>query len=512
MGKETIFDDDLLTVVQIAESMGVLKRNISRRLKSENALFDESRLNGGITKLFALKDLPQDLKDAVIAKYGNTEKPARSDDVQAMVDKELETMPEPLILTVDHGNFDRKPLEQKTEAIRKAKICGEYQKLVLEGTSSQKAMELVARQHDGMSWRTIQNWWHGKKGKPGVKHFDRKDWAAALVNSFTGRKKSTDFTQLAFDYYSALFLNRRKPSYADCFRRTEEACIKESWVMASEKTYERHVKELSRQTVILYREGEEAMRQAFPFQHRDKTCFKAGEAVTGDGLKFDKVWVEFPDGEILNTCTGWIWQDIYSGKIVAWRLAKTENTDVFRLATYDLLGVATPDYMQIDNTRAAANKVMTAHIAGRHRFKDLPTDAPGILYYLGIDAHFTNPDHKISNPGVKPIERSFGIGGIHEKVSWNPALRERGFSKKTAVPFEEFKAIVESEINSHNAQKKRRSDVCQVIYSFDEAFQKSFATAAPRKSTEQQRTLLLMLQEQVKCANNNGIGNGILGA
>jgi len=508
MGSKSIFKEDLLTATQIAEAAGVHKTSISRRINKESIPVISQKRRGGASKLIALDDLPSDLKTAVLLKYGNTEKPQLSNEVQALVDEAVTDMGEPLSFTVDWAHFERKSLKQKNEAYRKAEILREY-KLLIDyfEDKGQRMIHLnrVAQMHK-VSYKTLLNWWHGRKGKPGVKHFDIQDWPAALVNCFVGREAGVGFSQLAFDYYSTLYLNRRQPTYMDCFRRTAEVAVEQGWVMGSENTMRRYVEDnYSRHTLVLFREGEVAMRQLMPFQHRDKTCFKAGEAVSGDGLKFDKVYVEFADGEILNTCTAWVWQDIYSGKIVAWRLAKTENTDVFRLATYDLLGVATPHYMQIDNTRAAANKAMTGHIQGRHRFKDLPSDAPGILFHLGIDAHFTNPDHKISNPGVKPIERAFGKGGIHEKVAWNPALRERGFSKKTAIPFAEFEKIVADEISRHNSQKKRKGGVCNGIYSFDEVFEKSFASAAPRKATEQQRTLLLMMPEKVKCAANNGM-------
>jgi len=461
---------------------------------------------GGV--MYPYTCLPIDTQRALILNGQYSEKPELSDYVKTLVAETEKEIGEPIEYRVDWDHFDRKPGKQKAEAYRKAEILREFKQLLDNEHGNRKQvqlMKLVADNHN-MSWRTLQNWYLGNKGKIGVKHFDIKDWPAALINGFVGRQRNSDWSQAAFDYYGQLYLSRRQPTYQDCYMRTAEVAAQEDWLIGCARTMQRYVEDTySAFTKILYREGEVATRKTFPFQHRDKTCFKAGEAVTGDGVKFDKVWVEFPDGERINTCTAWVWQDIYSGKITAHRLAKTENTDVFRLATYDLLGVATPCYMQIDNTRAAANKAMTGHIQGRHRFKDLPTDAPGILFHLGIDAHFTNPDHTISNPGVKPIERAFGIGGLHDKVAHNPALRGRGFSKKTAVPFTEFQQIVAAEIQRHNSQGKRRSDVCQGVYSFNEVFEKSFAVAAPRKTTEQQRSLLLMMPEKVRCAANNGM-------
>ncbi|NOR71601.1 MAG: hypothetical protein GQ532_18260 [Methylomarinum sp.] len=508
MGKETTFDDDLLTAKQIAGAADVDKSTITRRIKTENIPTAIKKSRGGAINLVAFNDLPADLKAAVQLKHGQTERPAVSEKVQALLDAEEETRDQPLKYTVDWSHYDKKTAAQKSKAAKKLLILREL-KLLLDYSGEKKkvteTMQRIADKHE-MSEKTLKNWWYGRKGKPGVIYFDEKDWPAVLVNCHTGRRASGNFSQEAFDWFSSFYLHRSKPSLKDSYRRTEEIAEVQGWIMPSEKTMERYMKDqISAFSRVFFREGEVAARKLHPFQHRDKTCFKAGEAVTGDGLKFDRVWVEFPDGEIINTATGWFWQDIYSGKILAYRLDKTENTDVFRLATYDLTALCTPYYVQVDNTRVAANKAMTGQAKGRHRFKDLPTDPMGILLHLGMDVHFTNPDHKVSNPGVKPIERAFGIGGIHEKVATNTQLRDRGFSRKTAIPFDEFRKIVADEVVRHNAQKKRRSDVCQGIYSFDEAFSRSFATAAPRISSEEQRRLLLKMPEQVRAAKDNGV-------
>ena len=256
-------------------------------------------------------------------------------------------------------------------------------------------------------------------------------------------------------------------------------------------------------TRVLLREGPEALNKLYPSQHRDKTCFAAGEAVTGDGLKFDKLYVDWGD-EIIKTTTGWFWQDLYSNKLLAHRIAKTENTDMFRLATYDLTGDCSPRYAQLDNTRVAANKAMSGGAKIRYRFKDKPDDHLGLLLQLGIQPHFTNPDHTMSNPGVKPIERSFGIGGIHDMVATHPRIINRGFSMKTAIPVEEFMEVVAEEVKRFNARPKRRTDVCRGVLSFDEAFNESFAKATVRKATDAQRRLLLLMPERIRAATRNG--------
>ncbi|MBA1443779.1 MAG: Mu transposase C-terminal domain-containing protein [Chromatiales bacterium] len=413
------------------------------------------------------------------------------------------------------AHFERKPDKAKSKAQRKLELLQAVMTLVDNGIAINIAFQSVSAQH-GESWRTVQGWYHGNGGKPGIKRYERQDWLAALVPGHGSRIHTAEFSPDAWEFLKTHHLNRRAPSLADSYRRTVEAATAHGWTVPSERTVERRMNsEVSRATRVMLREGPEALRQLLPWQRRDKSCFAPGEAVSGDGIKFDKLWVDWGD-EILNTTTGWFWQDIYSGKFMAHRIAKTENTDVFRLATYDLTAICLPSYVQIDNTRVAANKAMTAGAKGRHRFKDQPDDALGILLQLGMEPHFTNPDHTQSNPGVKPVERAFGIGNIHDSVASNPKIINRGFSKATAIPVEEFIAIVAEEVKRHNAREKRRSPICGGVKSFDQAFNEAFAISKVRQATEAQRRLLLLMPEVVRATRDKGevhlkAGNGPMG-
>lgn len=67
-----------------------------------------------------------------------------------------------------------------------------------------------------------------------------------------------------------------------------------------------------------------------------------------------------PDGEIKRPKT-WLWQDVRTRKVLAARTDKSENTDTIRLSLLDVISrYGLPKHLTIDNTRAAANKKMTA--------------------------------------------------------------------------------------------------------------------------------------------------------
>lgn len=385
----------------------------------------------------------------------------------------------------------------------RAELLRQVMRLVDTGYKFRQAAELVGTMHD-VSPANLRNWYYGVNHKPGAQHYKEIDWPAALIPGHRGKTIKADIHPSAWDWFIKHWLTRRQPTISDSYRRLEEVAKKQGWNIPSERTFQRRIKaELSEFTIVLMREGPEALNKLYPPMQRDKTCFTAGEAVSGDGIKFDKLWIDWGD-EIINTTTAWVWQDIYSNKLLAHRVAKTENTDLFRLATYDLLAICKPSYTQIDNTRVAANKAMTGKTNTRYRFHNKANDNIGMLVQLGMGPRFTSPDHTISNPGVKPIERAFGIGGIHSEVTTHPKLINRGFSKETAIPIDEFRAVLAEEIKRFNARPKRRTDICRGIISFDDAFNQSFATSQVTRVTEAQRRLLLLMVEVVKPNRTNG--------
>lgn len=387
----------------------------------------------------------------------------------------------------------------KAEAQHRLTVLTAVETLVENGIGRVAAVEMVGADADA-SPATIRRWVAMVKG------VERRNWLPALAPRYVGKTDRAECDPRAWDWYLGQFLTRRGPSHADTYRRLEDIAAVEGWVIPSGKTLERRVEtDIDPLTVVLMREGMEALTRRLPKQRRDETVFAAGEAVNGDGLKFDRLWVKFPDGEILNTATAWFFQDLRTRKILSWRLGKTENTDLFRLATYDLTAVCAPTIMYIDNTRVAANKLMTAGAENRHRFKKGDHDGVGLLLALGIDPRFTNPDKETGNPGSKPIERAFGIGGIHDKVATNPSLIDRGYSKATAITSEELHAVIAHEVARHNAQAKRRTAVCRGLLSFDQAWEEATASITFRRFSERQRRLLLMVREVVTVSQTGEI-------
>lgn len=486
----------VFTANDIGRSLGISKRAVFDKAAAESWPCEKKPVRGGEAFFFDFKGLPPRVQAALVSHY-----PERFESAEAgasVPETALGYDPEAL-----WEHFNAKSEAARERAREKHRILVQAMALHDAGSTLREAIRQAA-QMNGISVSTVLNWYYGKGGKPGVRHFRRIDWLAALVDEYAGISTEAECHPKAWDWLCAHYLSRSRPSFEDSYRRLSETAKAHGWVIPSRWTLQRRVeREYTPETIAFLREGPAALRRFFPAQSRDKTCFAAGEAVNGDGLKFDKLWIKFEDEEVLNTATAWVWQDIYSGKIMAWRVGKTENTDIFRLSLYDLTATTVPSYAWVDNTRVAANKAMTGRHPHRRRFTDKGSDPMGVLLQLGIETHFTDPDQNVSNPGVKPVERAFGIGGIHGEVATHPLFKERGYSPSTAISVEEFRKVLAEEIARFNARLGRRGGICNGR-SYDQVFADSFKESLVRKASEAQRRLLLLLPEVARAHRETG--------
>ena len=404
-----------------------------------------------------------------------------------------------------------RPARHRAIGARRAAACRR-----LPQWASRKIVERNGREiagEMGVSFRRWQRWRSKVRGHP------ESDWEYLLMPRFAGRTARTPLPPEAWAWFRQAYLSRRQPTVAGCHRRLVEVAESERWgPMPSARTLQRRVKtEISARELVLKRHGPEALARLFPSQRRDRRAFQVGEAAVADGLKFDRLWIKWEDGEILNTVTGWFWQDLATGLITAHRVAKTETADLFRRSVVDLCDVAKPDQVWVDNTMAAANKAMTAGAAHRWRGKAMADDPPGLLAQIGIEVHFTNPDKVFGSPGAKPVERAFGIGGIHEAVATHPRFRDRGQSRKTAIPIGEFVKVLAEEVERFNTRPGRRTAACAGKLSFRQAWNRAVAAGAPLgRLTEEQRELLARVPETVLADRRTGeirlrAGRGPLG-
>lgn len=399
--------------------------------------------------------------------------------------------------------FERLSDKAKTEAGRRLAAVDQVDQLYRGGQTRQLAVAFVAKQHD-VSVRTLFGWISA------AGEVARADRLAALAPRHTGRTATAECDPRAWDAIVADYLRQEEPSWETCYWRLTRTAKVEGWspIPSSRTLYRRMEAEFPLAVRTLRREGKEAVARMYPHQRRDRSVFKALEAVNADGHKFD-VFVKWEDGQISRPIMiGY--QDLYSGAILAHRIDRSENKEMVRLAFADVVSTwGIPEHAWLDNGRAWTSKWISGGVRNRYRFKVRDEEPEGVLKALGVQIHWTKPYHGQS----KPIERAWrtmcGEISKHPKFAGaytgnSPDAKPENYGSK-AIPIAEFRRVVASEIAAHNMRPGRKSPTCKGR-SFIETLQESLAQADTmvRRATAEQRRMLLMAAEALTVQKPTG--------
>lgn len=398
------------------------------------------------------------------------------------------------------ANFEKAPQSKKEKAQHSLNALLLVNRLTENGIKKSDAIDQVTKEC-GINRATYYRW------EKAVKPYHQSDWLAVLLPKNNGKKKIAQCSDEAWEFFKGDYLRLEQPALTACYDRLKRAAKEHNWTIPAERTFNRWIKTRIPMAVrILARQGEYELMRLYPALERAVEDMHAMQWINGDGYMHN-VFVQWPDGEVVRPKT-WFWQDIYSRKILSYRIDTTEHTDQIRLAFGDLVEqYGIPEDVTIDNTRAAANKWMTGGVPNRYRFKVKEDDPLGLFPSLGIKVHWTSVLNGKGHGQAKPIERAFGVGGLGEYIDKHPAFAgaytgDNPMAKpenygSNAVPLETFVKIVAQEITAWNAKEGRRNKLCAGQLSFDAAFNESYATAAIRKATEEQRRLWLMTAEAI---------------
>lgn len=354
----------------------------------------------------------------------------------------------------------------------------------------------IAAKRTGVGASSIRRWRSDVADRP------KTEWAAVLAPRWRGRPSTEDCDQEAWQYLLGAYLRPEQPSFRDSYRRTRDVARVKGWNLPSEKVLRaRFERDVPCDVALLRRRGADALESAYPAQIRDRSGMVALEAVNADGHRFD-VQVEWPDGSHGRPMMV-AWQDLYSGKVMSWRVDRNENAAVVRLALGDMVEqYGIPGHAYLDNGRGFASRMLSGRVKHRYRFRIKDEEPAGAFKLLGIDIHWTTPYHG----QAKPIERAFRdlCETVAKHPSFSGAYTGRSPLHKPAnygtriIPLADFLRVVELEIKSHNARPERRTRVCAGRLSFDAAFAASYAETPIRKVTDDQRRLLLLAADGLK--------------
>lgn len=493
-------NDRLPDLAEIAAALRITKRAAAKRAARQRWEYQAIPHPGRPLRVYLIDRLPADVAMRVMA--------ARA--LQATVAPPAKPSPCPQSWAYDAealwDRYNRLPDSAKAKARHRLELIQAAMRLVSGGVAQRRAFELAGQQA-GVPWRSIERWYQGHQGRPGCKHYARHDWLAALVPGYVGRTASTECTPEAWEMFLADYLRAAQPAAAACYERLQRAAAERGWVVPSLRTLERRLeREVAPAAITLARQGTEALMRMYPAQQRDRSMLTALEAVNADGHTWD-VFVRWPDGSVGRPVMV-AWQDIYSGKILSWRIDRTENSDSVRLSFGDLVErYGIPGHAYLDNGRGFAAKWMTGGTPTRFRFKVRAEEPAGVLTLLGVECHWCTPYHG----QAKPIERAFR--DLCEYVARHPACegaytgnrpdaKPENYASR-AMPLPEFVRLVDAEITAHNARLGRQGGIC-AGRSFDQVFADAYARAVIRRPTAAQRHLWLLAAEGVRAAPPSG--------
>ncbi|SBW13052.1 transposase [uncultured Alphaproteobacteria bacterium] len=400
------------------------------------------------------------------------------------------------------AHYDSLPDNRKAKAKERLAILQEVETLRLGGMPVDiAAQQIAALRCVGLS--TIHLWRARVAGVP------KADWLPYLADHYTGRTAITECSPDAWEMLKSNYLRLDRLNFGECYRQVLRAAKVHGWTMPSERTLLRRLTAtVPPAVIVLAREGRDAVARMYPAQERDRSMFHAMEAVNTDGHTWD-VFVKWPDGEISRPCMVGF-QDLYSGKLLSWRVDRSENTWAVRLAWGDMVEqYGIPEHCYFDNGRSFASKWLTGGVPNRYRFTVRDEEPIGIVTQMGTKVHWTTPYHGQS----KPIERYWR--DLAQNVArhpafagaWtgnNPMAKPENYGSK-AVPIDKFLEVVASEIAEHNARPGRDTRVCRKVLSFDEAFEGSYAQSAVTRCTDEQRRLWLLAAEGIHVSRTDGV-------
>jgi len=401
------------------------------------------------------------------------------------------------------ARFELLSASQKAESRRRLDALETVERYLAAGRAARVAVQLAADRLT-ISRATLYNW---RKLVAGV---DRADWLPALAPASKATASHADCHRLAWEALTSDWLRPERPSFSSCYRRMRKIASKNGWLpVPSERALRRRVEfEVPRGVITLAREGREKAKRLFPAQTRTRSHFRAMQAVNADAHKLD-VFVRLDDDRVTRVQLVAM-QDLYSGMIVAWRLADSENKETVRLVIGDMIErYGIPDACWLDNGRAFASKWITGRMQTRYRFKIRDEDPAGILTTLGVTVHWTTPYHG----QAKPIERAFR--DLADNIAKHPFCagaytgnrpdaKPENYGNR-AIPIAEFREHVASEIADHNERTGRRAKSC-AGRSFRETFEASLADPATivRWPTPSQRALWLLAADVLRAEKGSG--------
>ncbi len=245
-----------------------------------------------------------------------------------------------------------------------------------------------------------------------------------LIDTRGGDQKSLG-DPAAWDHLRGLYLSDRKPTLADCWRRTKIKAHAEGWTWCSYDGCRRQLDDrIPPETQLFHRDPRKWRWQMEPYIAQDTERFAAGECWVGDHCQLD-LWCRVGSARNVSLVRPWItaWQDWRTRRIVGWTLSISPNSSTilqaFKRGMEDDANHGGPSSVWIDNGKdydawLFHGQTKQQRLAKRHLeagYIDEP-EFKGLFGILNppIEVHFSlayNPN------GKARMERWFGT--LHDQ-------------------------------------------------------------------------------------------------
>jgi transposase InsO family protein len=317
------------------------------------------------------------------------------------------------------------------------------------------------------------------------------DWLPILAADYKGGGRPADPWEDGWRHFLS-FLKHAAPQtpLTVAYRETDREAKAKGWAWPSYGTVHNRWRALPKGERALIRSGTEALARAYPSQQRTVAHLQAMQVVNLDGRKAD-FFVRWEDGTISRPIVIAL-QDVHSRLILGHRFSKTEDADTTKallLDVFDHFGLF--DELVTDNGRAFASKKIAGGAGRPFRGKRDDDEVSGLLALCGVRVRFAIPRHGQS----KPIERGFRdvAMGIDTRPEFKgaycgnrPDAKPEDFSGNP-VDIAVAREVYARELDHHNTQTGRRTEMAKGTLSFREVFEASYATRPDRKLAAAQR-------------------------
>lgn len=404
--------------------------------------------------------------------------------------------------------FEGQPETVKDNARKKLAVLQAVEGLEPAAGSRHLAVTMIAKAQ-AIGARTIWGWFALVEG---IRTDDRLPYLAPRHRAVETAERKKDVSTDFYDFIESSYLRIGGQSFSQVYRDAVMIAGQKGWATLPERTMRRRLDAtVPQHRQIALREGNEALKRMFPHAERDRTAMSALEAVNADFHKFD-VFVRWPAPKGLQPTILRpqiiAFQDVYSGRILSWKLDVSANSTAVLLAAGEMIEAwGIPQHVVFDNGREFADKKVTGGAPTRFRFKVDPNELKGVFTLLGTEIHWTQPYSGQS----KLIERSWGQ--MCDLISRDPrfagAYTGPGPERKPenygtrAIDLDDFMKVVAQRIQQFNLMTDRRSDTAWQR-SFAEVFDESYAVAPIRKATLEQRRLYLLAAKGLRASRESG--------